>query len=728
MRLLTNEARLFFRGKLPLLGIAAVLGFSVYGVFSLSGADPFSMRYMNLSATLSAMGTARIAAIACALAVALNALLYLSKDRRSNAEPLTLSATGGRQLTLARNMVLLLYSLLLCAVYAAAVAVTWQAAGLDFDAAALVFTAFAVVLPAALCALLLCAGLYLLTDSLDVGFLGFGAFFFVSLLSRDYRMQWIGTHVSWFSDFAGFSMHIPSILYGRLLALTGFGAFFAAGLLAMRHHGLGFAASVRRQPAKIPLAACALLLAAVCVGGAIGEPFLDRYSPLMARAELSAFGTSEDMDTGAALGDVRVTEVVSDVMIDSSSISGKVAYRIAAQDEARRIAFLLNGGLSVKRAAIGDREITFTQGEGKVWIDLPAGEETLSLEYGGHMKTPVMGSYPCLIGEDSVYLQEGSYWLPQPEELAAGNVTITGSVTLPSGLTLATPGRLTEKTQQGSNTLWRYEAQAFSLDAALYAGRYEISSFDVDGVPVEVYHSAKHAEAMRHFGLEDEIAAIVAYYQKKLGPYPFDAPLKVVETSLYKTGGHSSLNIVTAAETAFNMLPTDASGETLASFAYLNAVDLIAHEIAHQWWGSGAQIAGEAPWSSEGLAQLMANAYLADAFSQETADSMGLYAWLSSVTELRNGYFSSEEKLEKLSAAKRAEKEMELTSASLYYEMPLLLLDMRRQLGENAFWDGIARVYQERCAQAITYQEFCEKMGIEEGAVSVEHLYDNIGL
>ena len=577
-------------------------------------------------------------------------------------------------------------------------------------------------LPTLLLSLLLCAGLYLLSASLDAAFLGFGALFFLSLLSGDYKLSWVGGHVSWYSDFAGIAMHAPPLLYTRLLAFLAFGGLFLWGLLAKRHHGLGFRASIGKNRGRRLLAPLALMLTAGCVFACAAEPFVDVNSPLLRQSELSRWGNSEDSPRETAAGDLKVEKVHSAVALENGRLSATAAYAMEPTDFGRELSFTLNGGLSVQAVAVDGVLVPYILDRGQLSLTLPAGAGEVHIAYAGRIKSPSLQSLAGYIGEKSVYLQEGTGWLPVPGGMALGT-TLIGSITANENLTFAVPGSLTGVDKADGRKTWRYEMTAPSLDAALYGGEYEVLPLAAEGVSVELYVSPRHAGAVADSGLAEVVEDVVRFYSETLGPYPFDTPLRVVETALYKGGGHSSLNLVTVAETAFNMVEPGPDG--LDSFAWQNAVDLTAHEIAHQWWGSGVQVALEAPWSSEGLASFMAGEYLARAFSPEVADSMCKYPWLSSVEEKNNSYFSDPVALAKLSGARREQVAMELLHTGLYYEMPLLLMDMEETLGTELFYERLSGVYRYYAGREtpLAWRDFCAEMGLREEEIGLARFY-----
>jgi aminopeptidase N len=468
----------------------------------------------------------------------------------------------------------------------------------------------------------------------------------------------------------------------------------------------------------------ALLLTLGSVTAYAAEPFVDVHSPLLKQATLSGWGNSENAPRQTAAGNLIIPAIHSDVTLTGGRLQGTALYTLEPAGQKRPLAFSLNGGLAVSAVAVDGSPAPYQLEKGRLTFSLPAGASNVEIAYAGHIKSPSLQSLAGYVGGESVYLQEGANWLPQPEGMALGTM-LTGSITADENLTFAVPGNLIAREEQAGRRIWHYEMAAPLPDVALYGGVYELLPLKVDGAMVELYVSPRHREAVADSGLAGVVEEIVRFYSETLGAYPFDVPLKVVETALYKSGGHSSLNLVTVAETAFNIQ----GGESADSFAWYNAVDLLAHEIAHQWFGSGVQVAMQSPWSSEGLASFLATAYIAHAFSPELAASMGKYPWLSAVQEQENSYFADPAALAGLSPAKREQVSGEMMHAALYYEMPLLLLDMQETLGEELFCERLAAVYQEyRGGEYLTWHDFLAAMELGEEEVSLARFYTNSAL
>lgn len=723
-----NELRFFFRRIIPLLGIAVMAAGTWTGVTGILHTEPFSFRFMNLSSNLAAMGAAGNGATYGSLIIAFLTLVCLSQDKRKNTEVLLLSTADSKKILKTRLLVLFCYAVLLTVVGIIMTFLRLMLLKIPLISEPILTAFLLVTFPALLLTLLLCSGIYLISDSMDISILTFAVVFLLNIFVPDYRLKWVSSHVSWFSDMAGFDIFIKPLLYARSLAFLSFGTIFVVGLLVRRHHGFRLLDSVRKQKNKLLLISAALLLEIGGVTMLVSEPFLDPHSPLLKQVELSSWGSEEDLRPATQEGSIDLLKQNADVVLDpeKATLQGSAGFWLEPVSSDREIEFIINDGLKAEEVLVDQETVSYRRQNGRLTLTVPAGASEILLSYQGRIKSPSLLSLPGYIGNNSIYLQEGSYWMPQLSDCRAGEIMITGTVTVPSKLMLAVPGTLIGVRENGDLKTWEYEARTRVQELALYGGIYQMDTFESNGVVVEVYYSPAHHQTVRDSHLNEMIDAILTFYTEQIGPYHYQAPLKIIETALYKSGGHSSMNLVTVAETVFNFnYDEDMEKYSFDMFVWQMGVELLAHEIAHQWWGSGVPVKMEVPWSSEGLASYTANRFIASYYGEEIALQSGKYPWISSVMEYRNSYFSSPEQLDQLSKAKRNQVEANQMHTQLYYEMPLLLMQMEEFKGEEAFREALASIYQNHKSGELTYQQFLDQVGVKEEEVSIDELFED---
>ena len=190
---------------------------------------------------------------------------------------------------------------------------------------------------------------------------------------------------------------------------------------------------------------------------------------------------------------------------------------------------------------------------------------------------------------------------PRLDDLAAtrrqpnGDVSWTRAdirVSTSANQTPIAPGRRVFDQVQGGRRVARFVSDTPIRNFLLVkSGRYALRSETHDGVIYNIYHHPGH-----HWNVERMMTAMrasIAYYRRAFGPYQFDQ-VQIVERAL-GGGGQAFPGMVAVSEGIFGLDLRDAAQLDMVSM-------LVAHELAHQWWGhqvtaarmQGAGLIGEA--------------------------------------------------------------------------------------------------------------------------------------
>jgi aminopeptidase N len=204
----------------------------------------------------------------------------------------------------------------------------------------------------------------------------------------------------------------------------------------------------------------------------------------------------------------------------------------------------------------------------------------------------------------------------------------------------------------------------------------------VDGVPVQswVYPEDKRV------GFKDlgQAPPILRFFEENLGPYPYEKLANVQSTTRY--GGMENAAAIFYSETAV------ADGE--------DSTPLLAHEIAHQWYGNTVTEADWPHlWLSEGFATYLTGLYLEHA--------RGRAALTNYMRQARKRVvkFHEENPDEPLVDTTFSDP-TELLNTNPYQKGAWVLHMLRREVGTDTFWEGMRAYYDRYRNQNASTSDF----------------------
>ncbi len=286
-----------------------------------------------------------------------------------------------------------------------------------------------------------------------------------------------------------------------------------------------------------------------------------------------------------------------DVRIEGNRVSGRAALAAVATTDLTEIELDL-GSFAVTGVTVdGAKPARFRHSAGRLRIVLAhpiaVGEEfTITVGYRGSptLMPGVLGGAGWEELADGVLVAAQPYgapsWFPcndRPADKAGYRFTISA----PTGYHVIANGTLLETRRRASAVTWVYdqpEPMAPYL-ATVNIGRYAVQRLASD-VPVAVVVPGHlHVELPRSFSRQPEM---LARFVELFGPYPF-ASYTVVVTE-------DDLEI-----------PLESQGVSVFGLNYLcddwDAERLVAHELAHQWFGNSVTASGwNDIWLHEGFA------------------------------------------------------------------------------------------------------------------------------
>lgn len=285
-----------------------------------------------------------------------------------------------------------------------------------------------------------------------------------------------------------------------------------------------------------------------------------------------------------------------DYGVAANRLDGVARIRIRLDDRRPTIAFDLVG-LRATKVVVDGAAARHRHAGGKLHVALPEGvapgrEAVLEVRYGGNPK-PARSPWGLVGWEE---LTDGVLVAGQPSgaatwfpcnDVAAAKAPIGVSVTTGSAYRVVANGELRERRTGASTTRWSYEQAEPTSPylVSVHIGRYVEHAREHTHVPVRAYVAREHTAAyQRAFRRQVEM---IDTFVDLFGPYPFEAGYAIVVCP-------EPLDV-----------PLEAQGQAVFGTNHLDGSHerLIAHELAHQWFGNSVTAARWSDiWLHEGFA------------------------------------------------------------------------------------------------------------------------------
>jgi aminopeptidase N len=359
------------------------------------------------------------------------------------------------------------------------------------------------------------------------------------------------------------------------------------------------------------------------------------------------------------------------------------------------------GDMPVDSVSVSDRPARFERKPGllNVLLDRPAknGDKLdITVNYHGRPKDGLIfardrDGNPSATGDN--WPNRVHQWIPCLDHPSA-KATVSFTVAAPPREVVVANGKFITMTRNGSApALWRFEETkpipAYCMVIAVSEGA-KIDVNEPTVTPLSYYVPKKDAAyAVRGFSAA---APSLAFFSQTVAPYPYEKLALIIGATRF--GGMENSSAIVFTNNLFDLSSNEKMSPRFGIPTRIEA--LVAHEIAHQWFGDSVTEATWADlWLSEGFATYFAGLFI-EKYENEAA-------FREYMQEAATRYFAYEKRRQAPIHDTETQDLMSLLNPNNYEKGAWVLHMLRRRLGDEAFFQGLRDYYQaHREANATT--------------------------
>jgi aminopeptidase N len=348
------------------------------------------------------------------------------------------------------------------------------------------------------------------------------------------------------------------------------------------------------------------------------------------------------------------------------------------------------GKLPLDAVTVNNRSAPYTRSAGLISIKLSQrvrqGTSLLvAVSYHGKPQDGLVltldkAGKPSAVGDN--WPNRSHHWFPCLDHPSA-KATVTFSITAPTNDLVVANGKLDRVENSSSTTrTWTYTE---SVPIPPYCMIIAVGDFALVEPPAETTLLAYYVpQTDRAYAMQGFAPAnpSLKFFSQTVAPYPYEKLALIIGATRF--GGMENSSAIVFSSTLFN-----ARAEPLSNaFKIREGLrDVIAHEIAHQWFGDSVT---EATWSDLWLSEGFAD-YFAGLFIQHYEGEPDFQRYMK---DLADTYFNYEKNTRTPIHDTNTEDLFKLLNANNYQKGAWVLHMLRAELGDAQFFSGI-RIYYD---------------------------------
>ncbi|HEX6189473.1 MAG TPA: M1 family metallopeptidase [Pyrinomonadaceae bacterium] len=286
------------------------------------------------------------------------------------------------------------------------------------------------------------------------------------------------------------------------------------------------------------------------------------------------------------------------------------------------------------------------------------------------------------------------HWIPALDHPSA-KAAVSFSVSAPTHYQVIANGKLVTVTRSGAISFWKFqEGKAIPPYCMIVAVNQGAIINSPDKSVTNLFYNVPHRDAEYAPKGFSPAAPSLAFFSQTIAPYPYEKLALIVGATQF--GGMENSSAIVFASTIFNLRPNE---KMSARFGIPQRIErLVAHEIAHQWFGDSlTQSTWADLWLSEGFAT-----YFAALFIEKHDGEEAFREYMRSAAQQ---YFAYEKKTNAPIHDTQTQDLMQLLNPNNYEKGAWVLHMLRERLGDEAFFRGLRNFYNAHASGNATTED-----------------------
>lgn len=363
------------------------------------------------------------------------------------------------------------------------------------------------------------------------------------------------------------------------------------------------------------------------------------------------------------------------------------------------------GDMTIDAVKLGSEPARTDRSAGTLNVHLPKklgiGDRfEITIEYHGRPKDGLVlandkDGKPSATGDN--WPNRVHHWIPSLDHPAA-KATAKFTVTAPARDLVVANGKLDGVVNSSPTTrTWTYNESVPIPPYCMVIAVGEYAKFESSTSLVPLSYYVPQADA--NFAVQgfSPAAPSLKFFSETIAPYPYEKLALIVGATRF--GGMENSSAIVFAT---NILGPRSNPRMSRAFNISEGLEqVVAHEIAHQWFGdSVTEVSWADLWLSEGFAT-----YFAGLFVQKYDGEEAFQAYMKRAAD---SYFAYEKKTRTPIHDRDTEDLMDLLNANNYQKGSWVLHMLRSELGDRTFFEGL-RLYYKKHQNSVANTQDLEK-------------------